>query len=226
MPPYNFSPLAQPPTLLQPGWPHFLIGGLPRNVSPTTMQVTSVELAADIATIGVVVSQGNIPVVGSPITVTKTATDAGEFNVTSVLTAVAINTLTGIGTVSYALTAANQATTPDAGLAIVPAPMMFEALANGSSVPATLPAQEPLGPGAAITAQVFFGAIPTDVVVSLEGALVNQDSAYQVLGPVSTVSASAVNGALAQFPAQNVKFLRFTVSGLTGAGTLAACLLP
>ena len=164
---------------------------------------------------------------GSLVSVQGTTTDSGAANVSSVaLTAVSINASTGAGTVSYAATASNQSATADSGFALVPQPITFDTLANGSSKQAASAENDPSeNDERSYFAQVFFGTIPTACTVSLQASLVDQDSAYQTVGTVATVSGGTVSQNAATFSDMNYRFLRFNVSGLSGTGTIAAALM-
>lgn len=224
MPSYLNQP-GQKVKALQPGVPEYLYGSWNSDVETTKMLVSQVALTADVATLTVAVVRGNLPAVGSLVSVSGTQTGGGEFNVTRApLTAVAINASTGIGTISYALTAANVATTPDAGVALVDTPEIPDVLANGSSVPAA-PQPETVAAQRTMAALVLFPTVPTDATVTLQFALRDIDSEYQKLGTVATVAASAVTPGTLQYPAPAAGFYRFNVSGLTGAGTIVAKLL-
>jgi hypothetical protein len=218
---YNKSPFAPQPKLLYAGVPEYLFGSWPQDKSPTQMYVTSVAVASDVATLGVTVFGGDPPAVGSLISVQGTQSAGGEFNVTNVaLTGVTLNSA-GVGTVTFALTAANLATTADAGVAIVPQPVTMEAIAAQASIPVAMSNNSFGGDlDRTVTAQAIFGTLPTAVTVSLQGAMFNEDSAYETVGTVATVAGSAVtaNGltVIAKY-----QFYRVLISGLTGTGTIA-----
>ena len=154
MPAFSASPNFKGPLLL-PGTPLYLWGSYNDKVSPTSMQISNVALTSNVATLTVQVYSGNIPAVGSLITVTGTQNTSGLFNVTNVaLTGVTINATTGAGTVTFALTHANVVSAADAGTAIVPVPVVLEAVptagaTTGSSIFCALPV---VGNGAGLTA--------------------------------------------------------------------------
>jgi hypothetical protein len=227
MPQYVNTPFAAPPTLMIGGTPTFLFGGFNDRVPNTRFQVTNVALTSNVATITGTVTSGNIPAVGSLISLQGTQTSSGVFNVSAVaIASVTINATTGQGTITFPLTNANISSTTDSGLAIVQTPVTFEAIANGSSVPVASMESDPSNDDArSYFAQVYFGTIPTAAVITLQGALVNQDSYYQSLGNVATVSGGTVTINNSNFPTANYRFLRFFVSGLSGTGTIAAALL-
>lgn len=229
MPSYNTSGFAAPPKLLTAGWPEYLYGKFPTDVSPTRMTISQVAIASNVATLTVQIVEGNLPSVGSLISVQGTVSDSGAANVSSVaLTAVSINATSGAGTVTYAATGTNQSATSDSGSAIVPQPIQFDTLANGRSIPCAPPANDPNTDGArTFTAQVIFGSLPTACTVTLQGSLVDQNADYYSLGTVATVAGGAVTQQGVQFTLTNERFLRFNVSGVTGgtSPTIAAAIL-
>lgn len=221
MPFYNKSPFAAAVKLLYAGVVEYLFGSWSQNKSPTQMYVTSVAIAANVATLGVTVYGGDVPAVGSLISVQGTQTGAGEFNVANVpLTAVSLNSA-GVGTVTFALVGANVATTPDAGIALVPQPIQMEAIAAGASIPVAMSNNSYGGDlDRTVTAQAIFGTLPTAVTIMLQGAMFNEDAAFENVGTIATVAASAqtANGLTV---IANWLFYRAIVSGITGAGTVA-----
>lgn len=221
MPAYNKSPFSAAVKLLYAGVAEYLFGSWPQDVSPTKMYVTSVAIAANVATVGVTVYEGNVPAVGSLISIQGTQQGAGEFNVTNaVLVSVTLNTA-GVGTVTFALTGANLGTVADAGISIVPQPVQTEAIVAGASVPVAMSNNSWGGDlNNTVTAQAIFGTLPTAATIKLQGAMVNLDSAFVDLGIIATVAASAVSANGLVFEG-NYLFYRANVSGLTGAGTVA-----
>jgi len=221
MPAFNNSPFAAAIRLLYAGVAEYLWGSWPQDVSPTKFYVTSVAIAANVATLGVTIYEGDVPAVGSLISVQGTQNNVGAFNVTNVpLTAVALNSA-GVGTVSFALVGANFGIAGDAGIAIVPQPVRTEAIAAGASVPVAMSNNSFGGDlDRTVTAQAIFGSLPTAVTVELQGSMVNNDADFVTLGTIATVAASAVtaNGLTV---VANWLFYRALTSGITGAGTYA-----
>jgi hypothetical protein len=224
---YNLSAFAPTPVLLQADKPEYLYGSYSDTTAPSRLTVTNVALTSDVATLTVQVREGNIPTVGSLISVIGTQSTSGLFNVSNVdITAVSINATSGAGTVSFALTHADVTSAANSGQALVPVPIVGEAIQAGSSAPATSPYNDPNTDGArTYTAQVYFQTIPTAVTVTLQAAQFDNDADYQSLGTVATVAAGAVTLSQAQFQLENNRFLRFATSGLTGTGVYAAALL-
>lgn len=227
MPSYSNSIFAPAPIAVQEGVPVYLFGGFDLKTANTRMHVTSVAIASNVATLGVTVQEGPIPLVGAPISVYGTQTGSGEFNVTNApLTGVTINPVTGAGSVTFALTGSNVGPTADAGQAIVPQQETFETLANGASIPCALSANDPnTSMQRTIQAAIEFPTIPTAATVNLQAATRNVDSEYVNLGVVATVASGAVTQSQEQFPQTTARFLRFNVTGLSGAGTIVGKLV-
>ena len=115
MPPFQtLPPVVSPRRGLTPGLPSYSAGSFAVGQAASRFYVTSVAISANVVTLGVKLVEGNIPATGSLITVQGTIVGTAAVNVTNVaLTGVTITAATGVGTVTYAATAANLATTPD-----------------------------------------------------------------------------------------------------------------
>src|SRR5690348_9947586 len=99
MPLYNKTPFAAPAQLLLAGGPPAYAFGSKSGGQPTTrMQVTTVAAnAGNIATLGVKILEGPIPVPGNLISVIGTASASGAYNVSAIpLTGVNIDATTGV----------------------------------------------------------------------------------------------------------------------------------
>jgi hypothetical protein len=226
MPTFNKSPFAAIPQKLIPGQVAYLYGSWPQDTSPTKGLVNQVALSTNVATVTVVINEGNVPAVGSLITIQKTATAAGTFNVTNIALASVTIAANGTGTLTFPLTHADVVAVADAGAFIIPQPETSETVANGQSVAVGLPYAEPsadTGQAAvSVGCEVTFPTVPTACVVALQGAMTNVDAAYQtVIANVVTVAgSSATYGTLQATGKWN--FLRFSISGTSGSGTIVA----
>ena len=130
---YSNNPFNPPVTVLTPGQIGFSWGGFNDLVSPSKMSVSNVSLITNVATLTVQVLDGPNPAVGSLISVQGTQTASGAFNVSGVaLTGVTLST-SGAGTVTFALTHADVASTPDAGVAIVATPPTYETFTSAAT---------------------------------------------------------------------------------------------
>lgn len=221
MPAYNDSPFAPMPKLLYAGVAEYLFGSWPQDVSPTKMYVTGTGVTANVASLGVTVFEGEIPKVGSLISVQGTQKLAGAFNVVNVpLSTVAINSA-GVGSVTFAVVGDGINFTPDAGLAIVPQPIVPETVAAGASVAVAMSNNSFGGDlDRTVTAQAIFGTLPTAATIELQGSMVNRGADFVNLGVIATVAGSAATANGFTFIG-NYLFYRALVSGVTGAGTAA-----
>jgi hypothetical protein len=225
MPVYNKG--GNQPRQMTPGFSTYLFGAWPSDKAPTRFLINTVALTSNVATLTGTVIEGDIPVVGAFVTVQGTVVAGGAFNVIdTALTAVSISATDGTGTISFSLTHADVAATGDGGFANIPQSETSETLANGASIPATIPFQTAKMSGnRTVTAVVTFPTLPTAVTVYLQGALRDRDSEYENLGTttVSTVSGGTLTvGPVASFTLDMHPFYRFNVSGLSGSGTIVA----
>lgn len=210
------------------GVPSYLFGSWPMDAAPTRFLITQVQLTTNVATITGSVIEGDIPAVGSLISIRQTQSNGGLFNVSQVaITAVSINATTGIGTISFGLTNANIGATADAGTAVIPKPETADTMANGASIPFTFPVQDPKTDSArTISAMIGFPTLPTAAVVDLQWAIYDQAAEFIPLGNVATVSNGAITaGPGQQFSLTQSRFYRFNISGLVGSGTIVGKVL-
>jgi len=206
MPAYIVSPLDGVPPMLLPGINGYSTGSLASG--PTArMLVTSVAInGSNVATLGVQMVEGNIPAVGSLISVrgTQTPTSGGapNFNVSNIaLASVSINSQTGVGTVTFALMSNTIATTPDAGEASVPVPEVPEALTTtttglqfGLQSAAGLPNNS-----RDVAWETQTPSAPASYTAHLQGAEFDQESQYVDLDTMSSVGTQQVAGVRANF---------------------------
>jgi hypothetical protein len=129
---YSSSPFT-PVVALIPGSIRFSYGKRNDRTPPTRMSIQSVAITSNVATLAVTIIDGAIPIVGALASIqgTQTATSGGgsNFNLTNVsITGVSISTTTGIGTITFALTSTNIATTTDGGQVVVPQTIIKDTL--------------------------------------------------------------------------------------------------
>ena len=221
MPSYN--PPFIKPQLLQKGVPAYLFGNLNMLRSNGSGTVINDALTSNVATVTIQVSEGGAPQVGDLITIYGTALQSGLFNVTRALvTAVAIDAQTGQGTVSYALTGTNQATTADPGRFIMEIGESSETLAAGYSQPVLVQAPQ-CDSQFTIPLTVTFPTMPTDVTCTLQKAIRDLSAEYTNTSAAVVISASAYTaGPTVEATLERGYFYRLAVTGLTGAGTIIA----
>lgn len=212
--------------MLLPGVIGYSFGKKPYNVPDTRLRVTSVAIAANVATLGVTLVEGLAPTVGSLISVQGTQSGAGEFNVTNVAIASVSGFNTGnndTGTVTFALTGANLTTTPDAGQAIVPVPAVGDAIASGNKGQQFAAAAQSGGnKQKGITWFTEIGGAPSAVSISLQGADRDVDADYTTFDTsVVTTGESRSIGNI------NYTFYRVIATTITGgtSPTLVAGML-
>jgi hypothetical protein len=219
MPSYNKSPFAAQPQKLIPGQPAYVFGSWNSDIPPTKGVVNNVALTTNVATVTVLINEGNIPAVGSLITIQGTASTSGLFNVTNAtITAVSITASTGAGTITFALTHANVVSAADGGTFIIPTPEVGETLANGASLAVGVPYATPFTTESttqSVTALVSFPSLPTTATVVLQGAIQNIDSEYQTIATVGTVIGGAASVTSAGFIGK-WNFYRLLASSVTG----------
>jgi len=221
MPAYNASPFAAAPEKLTPGKPAYVLGSWNNQTSPTKFLINKVALTSNVATITGVIVDGNVPVVGALITVTKCPTNT-EFNVTNIAVASVTIASDGTGTITYACTRADVAAVASSGIAIIPQPEVAEALVAGASLAVGLPYSEPSGDSGemaiSVTAIVTFPSLPTSVTVSLQGAVQNIDGEYQTVGTCGTVSGGAATLRYLNYSGK-FNFYRLLVGTVTGGSS-------
>lgn len=238
--PTNYNALAGRVSVS--GTPTYFYGSLNMDQQDMLAQVTSVSCASNVATVGITIQQGNVPVVGNLVTVQGTVTASGAYNVSRVaLTAVtAVNASLGTYTISYACTTANLTTTADAGKAIVPVQEVAEAVAANTSVAIYVPSQEPVDNGArTITVSCTFPTIQATTgaaTVKLYTAINNNGSLpgdtgsewtlMGTTGAVGTLSggAATVSG-LTTFTTPAGRWFCLQTTAVTGTNTIIAKML-
>ena len=221
MPPYNSSPGTNTPVkLLLFGQTAYAFGSFNASLPSTKMSVSNVALTSNVATITVTIYQGQIPAVGSLITVKGTTNTGGVFNVSNVaIASVAINVLTGQGTITFALIHADVVSAPDVGTGYVPVPEVGDALANGTSQAFAVPEEVGMNDNAmTITWSTNYPSLPSTVTMTLQGAMVNQDAQY-----VQLDTSTMTGGEVRSLTLRRYKFLRVVASNVTG-GTLPSAI--
>src|SRR6266852_9622813 len=207
MPLYNASPFAPPPpVLLSGGSPAYAFGSKKTTQPTTRMQVTTVSAnASNIATVGVKILEGPIPIAGNLISIIGTTSASGAYNVTNIaITNVVIDATTGIGTITFALTTAQLATTADIGMALVPVAEVAEALTNNSSSQ-QFAIIDPTGfdvNSKVLTWQTTYPSQPAGITAILQGAMQDIDGQYVTLD-----TSTAVGGELRQVTINEVGFV-------------------
>lgn len=210
--------------------PNYLFGFRDYKTDNMLFSIADVAVTADVATVTVQLESGGgptnaggigLPIVGAKMGVRGTSSNGGVFNVDpTVLTATTINPATGAGTLSYALTNANIASTADHGTVVVQSAEIPDLVAQGT---ASAPFALVFTPDESDNSRCLFaeakwtGTIPTTATVSLQLANVDDDSRYQSLPtPIATIAGGAVTQSGSQFGFIMGKFLRARVDEMAG----------
>lgn len=221
MPAYSTTPFKPLPALLQAGTPQYVLGSFNDRTGPTKGYVISNSAVTTTATLVFQITEGNIPLVGSLISVVRCVNSA-NFNVTNVALLTVSTTTAGVCTVTYTITSTTQSSTPDSGAVIIPQPEVGETCQNESSVAVAMPyGGVTYDLHQALTVVCSFPSLPTTATVVLQQAVQDQDSEYATVATVATVTGGAVSAAGAQITVDPTlgRFFRLNVSGVTGGST-------
>lgn len=221
MPPFmTLPPSIQPRRGFTGGLPAYSAGSFAFGQAPTRLFVTNVTASGSAVTLGVRLAEGNIPAVGSLITVVGTSVAGALANVTNVaLTAVSITPATGLGTVTYNSAAPALAQTNDGGQAVVSVPEVGDTLAVQKFQQFAL---DPAG-GYGITWSWATPSAPATLALQLEAAINDNDSEYAIVGTSQTTLSGTI---ISQVPNLS-RFARINVTAFTGgtSPTLVAKML-
>ncbi len=194
---YIKSPFKASPKLIIAGIPSYLWGSYNRSTGPTQGFVLSDSGNGATSTIVVQIQSGNIPFVGSLLTIVGTANAAGAYNFTNAIilsVSAPANPDSGVYTLTVS-GSGNSASAADYGQFIIPQPEIGEALVAGASAPVCMPFNS-MGPNLnqAMTVVASFPSLPTSVIVYLQQAVIDLDSEYQTIATIATVAGGAVSG--------------------------------
>jgi hypothetical protein len=237
------------PKLLVQGRPEYVFGSWNDKTGPTLGNIISDSAVTTTGTVTFVVTSGNVPVVGSLITVVGAANSA-NFNVTNAQILTVVATAAGVVTVTYAITSSTVAAgTPDGGQVIIPQPELGDILAAfpASSVPVACPASPGNQSGKSLSAtvklpaqQLGVASTLSAVTVVIQGANFDEDGQYNTIGTL-TAAGTSVGGpntydwqsgqgaagtlAAGSVNLPNFKFYRLQVSGATGSGPVIGTIM-
>lgn len=238
MPNYIASPFKPMPQLMVPGIPSYVWGSWNDKTGPTqgiVLQSLGIGATAELV---VQIISGNIPVVGSLITVVGVAANANFNVINAALTAVDNyphgNTPdNGVYALAYSATVATPLQA-DAGQFIIPQPEVGETVsATGASAPVAVSAWTPSGKSLSVALTLGTGL--SGVTAVIQGANLDKDSEYSTIGTLGTgLGASTTEwqsgdgntstGTLAagsvNFP--NFRFYRINLTAVTGSGLVIA----
>jgi len=217
MPAYLNGPFNPPVTTLLRGRVAYSIGGFDDLGGQTKMLVTADAIASNVATLYLTIIEGDAPATGDTIYVQATANSSGAFNTSTgvVLTGA---TFTGtVGTVTFALTASDQAKTADVGIAVAPEPETTESVSTTTGKQFGMP-QTSSGRSAGDViswSYQFPGSAPGSVAIALQGADVDVDSQYTTIDS-GTSTTGETRPPLSTSGLTGVNFLRVKITAMTG----------
>lgn len=219
------------PKMLVEGWPEFLIGSFDTKQANGRMVITNVALASNVATLTVLILEGNIPAVGDLISTSGVSNSVFNNVANASITGVTITQSTGVGTITFALTHADVTSVAASGMAAtLPQPTTESISGNYTSVPVTMQFGDPNTKGErTITVAVH---TPTNsslvATFTLQGALNDTDSEYTALSPIGTaitavsVPTSANGTVTAEYCLTLYRFFRLKIAFTSGSGTMTA----
>jgi len=221
------------------GRPAYFYGSLNEEQQDMLAQVTSVACATDVATIGITIQQGNVPIAGNLLWVQGTANAAGAYNVSGVAIAsvTPVSVTAGTYTLTYACTTADLSTAAAAGKAIVPVQEVAEAVAANRSVAIYVPSQEPVNNGVrSITVSTTFPTIQATTgaaTVTLYTAIKNDPiapgtagSEWTSMGVVAALTAGAQTaGPIQTWTLPAGRWFCLVTSAVTGVNTIISKVL-
>jgi hypothetical protein len=221
MPAYITAPQQIRPSLL-PNLPGYSLGTFNLTNNPVTrLSIQNVAITSNVATVYVTILEGFKPTTNQLITIqgTQTVTSGGgsNFNVTNAaITAVTIDSTTGVGTITFALTSSDIAKTVDSGMAYVP-----PAETGDTATSSTKGQQFALAGGSqtvydmrVVSWSYTFPSAPVSATINLQGAAVDLEANYTTLDTQNTIVAGGETRVLS-VPA-SVNFVRCTISALSG----------
>lgn len=249
---YIKSPYKPVPTLLVQGRPEYVLGSWNDKTGPTLGNIISDSAVTTTATLTFSVVSGNLPAVGSLITVVGAANSA-NLNVTNAQILTLVSTPAGVVTITYAITSSTIASgTPDGGQVIIPQPELGDILTAfpASSVPVVCPSSPGNQSGKSLSAtvklplqQLGVSSTLTAVTVLIQGANFDEDGQYNTIGTLTAAGTSAggpntydwqsgqgltaAPGALSSGSVNlpNFRFYRLQVSGAAGSGPVVGTIM-
>ena len=246
---YQKTPFRATPTLLVQGRPEYTFGSWQDRTGPTLGNIISDGAVTTTATLTFVVTSGNLPAVGSLITVVGAANSA-NLNVTNAQILTLVSTPAGVVTITYAITSSTIAAgTPDSGQIIVPQPELGDVLSSfpASSIAVACPSSPGNQSGKSLSAtvklpaqQLGVASTLSAVTVLIQGANFDEDAQYNTIGTITAAgtasggpnvydwqSGQGNSGTLASGDVDliNFRFYRLQVSAATGSGPVVGTIM-
>jgi hypothetical protein len=225
---YVTNPVGKVVPLLQPNVPSFAWGSrLPG--TDCKMLITSDSVSANVVTLTVTIIKGNIPAVGDLIFTYGTTNSAGGLNQTTgiAIASVNINAGTGIGTITFPLTIANQGSTPDVGYAISVPGITTETPTpgnGGASASQQFALMSEIGKnGTPFSVDGKFAGAPGAFEIDVQVASIDLDSYYQTIQNGNMTSVDATNNTFhLDGTLVNARFVRLLLRSRTNTVALYA----
>lgn len=197
MPQYQLTPFKAPVQLAVAGTPSYLLGSYNDRTGPTLGFVISDSGNGTTSTVIFQIVSGNVPAVGSLVTIVGTANAAGAYNATNVSVASVAITEQGVCTITFA-GSGNSASAQDFGSVQIPQPEVGETVSGSTytSVPVARPYNNPeTQSGQSITATLNLptGGSLTGIVVVLQAANYDQDGEYKTIHTFAAVTGSGLS---------------------------------
>jgi hypothetical protein len=247
---YTKSPFKPSPTLLVQGRPEYTFGSWLDKTGPTLGYVISDSAVTTTGTLTFRIASGNVPVVGSLITVIGTVNGSGNLNVTNAQILSATTTNAGISTVTFTITSSTVAAgTPDGGQVSIPQPELGDVLSSfpASSIAVACPSSPGNQSGKSLSAtvklpaqQLGVASTLSAVTVLIQGANFDEDAQYNTIGTITAAgtasggpnvydwqSGQGNSGTLASGDVDliNFRFYRLQVSAATGSGPVVGTIM-
>jgi hypothetical protein len=248
---YVTSPFKPTPTLLVQGRPEYVFGSLNDKTGPTLGFVISDSGNGTTSTVVFQIQSGNVPLIGSFVTIVGTANAAGAYNATNAQILTVVTTEQGVCTITFSGTGTSSSA-QDAGSVQIPQVEIGDALttAGGSSVPVVCPDSPSQQSGKSLSVTVSLpsqqGGVSSTlsaVTVVIQGSNVDKDDHYNTIGtitPTSGVAAGTVTDwqsgqgysatasntpALGNVNLPNFRFYRLSVTAATGSGPIVGSIM-
>jgi hypothetical protein len=240
MPAYVNTPFGPTPKLVIAGWPEYLIGSYNADVAVGRGVVTADATTSTTAGILYVqLLEGNIPVVGDFVSVQGTNNTSGQFNVSNqVISGVAIDANTGIGTITYTTTVTLQAKIADGGTFRIRQAEVGESVASTDffSAAVSVPFQDTKARGDRTVTVIVSTPVNSTFLCpfSLQGAMNDIDAEYVsiptaiytgstgTMETAVTAPASAGASVFAEYTLSEFRFYRLWFDLTSGSATVVA----
>ncbi len=225
MPAYINSPF-QRPILLMKGVASYVIGSFSQQVGNSRFYLTNSALTTNVATVTVQQVLGPLPKVGDLISVINSTAGSAALNVNrAVLTAVTINSSTGAGTMTFALTNANITSVADAGTVITEPAEVGETITSAGYTSIPVVVQAPEGDSQfTLPFSVTSGTGVTALTATLQRALKSSSNEWTntTIVVTKTGASTYTAGPVVEATLERAYLYRIVLSGVTGTDTCVA----